>query len=114
MSKNKLVLVVAFSAFVPCIAVGNPFHEKFAKMPESNRNEAFTDYMSKTSDPCKVDKSFFQGFTEKQSAVWSVSCTNKKNYAIMIDNDARGSTRFVECEKMKAATKGQRECFKKY
>ena len=68
--------------------------------------------MSRNSEPCKVERSFFQGFADAGAAVWSIACTNKKSFAIMLHNDAEGSSRYVECERLKAGSK--RECFKKY
>ena len=107
----RLVLF-ALLALATFAASANPAHDLMMKMPESGRNEAFTEYMSKNSEPCKVDRTFFQGFANEGAAVWSIACTNKKSFAIMLVNDAQGSTRFVECEKLKAGSK--RECFKKY
>ena len=113
----KVVPLVALSllALSSGVASANPYHERLARLPEAERNDAFTEHMSKTPEPpCKVARSFFQGFTDARAAVWSVACTNKRSYAIMVGEDARGSTKFVDCEKLKAATQGKRECFKKY
>ena len=95
-------------------ASANPFHERLARLSDGERNAVFTEHMGKTPEPCTVTRSFFQGFTDARAAVWSVACTSKKSYAIMVGDDATGSTRFVDCEKLKAATQGKRECFRKY
>lgn len=102
----------ALTALATFSASANPAHDAVTKMSESRRNAAFTEYMSRNSQPCKVERSFFQGFTETQGAVWSIACTDKKSFAIMLLNDAEGSSRYVDCETLKAGSK--RECFKKY
>ena|SRR5688572_16943824 len=93
-------------------ASANPAHDAVSKMSESDRNATFTKYMSQNSVPCKVERTFFQGFTDERDAVWSIACADKKSFAVMLRNDAEGSSRYVECERLKAGSK--RECFKKY
>ena len=102
----------ALTALATFGASANPAHDAVAKMSESARNTAFTEYMSRNSRPCKVERTFFQGFTDQKDAVWSIACANKESFAIMLRNDAEGSSRYVECDRLKAGSK--RECFKKY
>ena len=112
--KSVPLVALALVALASAAASANPFHERLVRLPDGERNGVFTEQMSKTAEPCTVTRSFFQGFTEARAAVWSVACANKKSYAIMVGDDASGTTRFVDCEKLKAATQGKRECFKKY
>ena len=44
---------------------------------------------------------FFQGFDSEQSAYWNIAC-GKKTYAVMLKNDAQGSSSAMPCSVLKA------------
>ena len=93
-------------------AFANQAHDIISAMPEAKRSEVLTGFMSKSGEPCKVERTFFQGFDKKDAAFWSVACSNKKSYSIMMSNDATGSTKVLDCKILKTVTKV--ECFKRF
>jgi hypothetical protein len=106
-----VVTVVVFS--IPAIALANKAHDMIEKMPDKDRNTTFTAFLKNSGEDCgAVTKNFFQGFDKSRNAFWNVSCSNKKSYAIMINNDSVGSTKIMSCALLKAINAG--ECFKKF
>ena len=79
-------------------------------MSETERNTILS--YAVQEERCRVTQSFFQGFDTSGSAFWNVACANRKTLSIMINNDARGSTRVLGCSTIKAM--GGTECFKKF
>lgn len=103
--------LVAFS--FPGTALANEAHGMIEKMPDKDRNTTFTDFLKKSGEDCdSVTRNFFQGFDKYKNAFWNVACSNKKSYVIMINNDAVGSTKIMNCAVLKAINAG--ECFKKF
>ena len=85
-----------------------------ARLPEALRNEVFTEHMSKTPEPpCKVVRSFLQGFTGAPAA-----CLERRVREDEVLHDhggrrPRGEHEFVDCERLEAATQRKRACVKK-
>jgi len=86
----------------------NPTHDRILKLPDGRRNEALTDLMDRLGESCEVTKSFFQGLDESKAAYWSVACSNKRTFAIVMNDD--GSNRVLECKRLKALS--NIDCFK--
>jgi hypothetical protein len=89
-------------------AAANQAHDRIFKLPESKRNEVLTEFMARSGDSCMVKKSFFQGFDDRNSAFWSVACSNNKAYSVMLNDD--GSSMIFDCKVLKAKMKI--DCFK--
>lgn len=105
------VTLVVFS--VPTLALANKAHGMIEKMPDKDRNTTFTAFLKNSSEDCgSVTRNFFQGFDKSRNAFWNVSCSNKKSYVIMINNDSVGSTKIMSCALLTAVNAG--ECFKKF
>jgi hypothetical protein len=91
-------------------AAQNRFHAKLVAVSEKERNDRLSVVV--VAESCRVIRSFFQGFDPSGGAHWNVACSNGKAFVVLINNDARGSTRVMECEILKIT--GGRECFKKF
>lgn len=117
---KNLLIKAFFLTFLSIIIIGtnatsaNETHDRLSKLSTKDRNDFFTIFMRKSNEDCGiVIKSFFQGFSKTSgSAFWNVACTNKKTFVIMINNDATGSTKILECSVVKLLTKV--DCFKKF
>jgi hypothetical protein len=105
--KSWAVLAVVFAV---TNASANQAHDRIARLPQSQRNEFLTEFMSRSGDPCDVTKSFFQGFDERKAAFWSVACSNKKTYSIMLNDD--GSNTILDCKSLKA--RSNVDCFRPF
>ena len=92
----------------------NTAHEILFDKSNGERNETLTVLLIQSKEDCDiVVRNFFQGFEPEGGAFWNVTCENGKSYMILIENDARGSTRVMDCTLIKSLTKGRNECFKK-
>jgi NaMN:DMB phosphoribosyltransferase len=115
MKRLLVALVAGFVGTSAALALAqgapsNPIHDKLAALSETERNERLSVVV--LDERCRVTRSFFQGMDKSGNAHWNVACANGKTLVIMINNDARGSTRVLECGVMKAV--GGTECFKKF
>ena len=93
-------------------AYANEAHEILSRMSPEKRNEAMTEHMRRSNEPCTVTRSFFQGFDKKRTAHWNVGCSNGAAFVVSIQNDASGSTRILDCKVLKAVA--GMDCFKKF
>ena len=92
----------------------NKAHQILTDKTNQERNEALTVLLNQSKKDCDVVvKTFFQGFEPEGGAFWSVACGNGHSYMILIENDARGSTRVMDCAMIQSLTKGRNKCFKK-
>ena len=99
---------------MPDIVRANTAHQILSDKSNEERNEALTVLLSQSKKECVVVvKNFFQGLEPEGGALWNVTCDNGKSYVILIENDARGSTRIMDCAVIKSLTKGKSKCFKK-
>jgi hypothetical protein len=105
-----VAVLFVFAAGVARAQTRNPTHEAIAALSDSERNERFS-YVLR-DEPCRVTRSFFQGFDKSGAASWNVACANGKALSILVNNDARGSTRILECSVLKAVARI--ECFKRF
>jgi len=114
MKVQFLALAAALIVFsVPVAALANKAHGMIERIPDKDRNATFTAFLKNSGEDCgSIIRNFFQGFDKKMNAFWNVACSNKKSYVIMINNDAVGSTKIMNCTVLKAVNAG--ECFKKF
>lgn len=92
----------------------NKAHHIISDKTNQERNEALTVLLIQSKEDCDVVvRNFFQGFEPEGGAFWNVTCDNGHSYIILIENDARGSTRIMDCALIKSLTKGRSKCFKK-
>jgi hypothetical protein len=96
------------------VAHANKAHKILTDKSNQERNEALTVLLIQSKEDCDVVvKNFFQGLEPEGGALWNATCGNGKSYVILIENDARGSTRIMDCALIKSLTKGKSKCFKK-
>ena len=94
-------------------ASGNKAHDLLAGQPDAQRNQMLTVFMKQSKENCdSVERSFFQGFDKSRSAFWNVACRNGRSFAVMVYNDASGSTKVLDCGVLKVVAGV--ECFKKF
>lgn len=92
----------------------NTAHQILSDKSNQERNEALTVLLIQSKEDCDVvEVNFFQGLEPEGGALWNVTCGNGKSFVILIENDARGSTRIMDCALIKSLTKGKSTCFKK-
>lgn len=113
-AKSMVLAAMTLVVFlIPGLTLANKAHGMIEKMPEKDRNSTFTTFLKNSGEDCgSVTRNFFQGFDKSRNALWNVSCSNKKSYVIMINNDSVGSTKIMSCALLKAVNAG--ECFKKF
>ena len=98
----------------PLVLHANKAHQMLVDRTDEERNEALTVLLHKNKNNCDVVvRNFFQGFEPEGGAFWNVTCGNEQSFMILIENDARGSTRIMDCVEIQSLTKGKHECFKK-
>lgn len=104
---------LVLSLFLSASAVANEAHDRLSRMSEAERNKVFAVFMQRSGEPCgRVSKSFFQGLDKKRNAFWSIACSNRQSFQVMIYNDSAGSTKILECSILKTVAKV--DCFKKF
>ncbi|MDP3228494.1 MAG: hypothetical protein Q8N13_11035 [Acidovorax sp.] len=108
-------------ALVACIASSlwsfsasaNEAHRRISAMDETQRQEYFSVFLYRSEERCGlVTRTFFQGLDKKGDAYWNLACANGKSYMVSIANDAKGSSKILGCEFLKAINAGS--CFKKF
>jgi hypothetical protein len=82
------------------------------QMNESRRNTQLSRFMAASGESCNVVDSMRQGAGPKGQAFWSMRCSNGRAYQLMIENDAEGSTRIVDCQVL--ARVKSTPCFTKF
>jgi len=110
MTKRAWVLLaaLAFSSSVHA----NPAHKHVSGLSDAERKAFFERFLKQSGENCNVTRAFYQGSTKRGDAFWNVACKGKDGFSVMINNDARGSTKIMECRLMK--TVGGTPCFKKF
>jgi hypothetical protein len=106
-----VLLTIALLLGSPALS-GNEAHEILSRMSPEKRNDAMTQHLTRSNEPCNVSRTFFQGFDRQSTAHWNVGCSNGQAYVVSIRNDAPGSTRILDCKVLKAAANV--DCFKKF
>ena len=109
--KRFLFLMTLCTVAVSNVAA-NPTHQKLLKMSENERRQILSSYMQQSGEKCAVVRTFYQGATQSRDVFWNVECKSGGAFAIMIENNAKGSTNILECDLLKQVGGG--ECFKKF
>ena len=93
---KKIVFCLAAAAFGVAWA-GIP--DQINALNEENRRVLFGKLLA--SEGCgNVKKSFFQGVDSSGAGYWSVQC-QAKAYQLRVEDNANGSSKVVNCEKLK-------------
>jgi hypothetical protein len=91
----------------------NPSHDQFLGLSDSERNVVFTLLVQSSGSACPaVTRNFHQGMDSSNSSFWNVSCSNGSSYVVMIEADAEGSSKTLDCAVMTLVTGV--ECFKRF
>lgn len=105
-----LLVIVGLGASA---AWANPAQDRLASMPEVERSEALAVFIESGGHSCRtVARTFFQGEDAKGNVFWNVTCAGGESYVVVIKNDVPGSTRVMNCRRLRAAAGA--ECFKKF
>jgi hypothetical protein len=105
--------------FILSVAVGlgastawaNPAQDRLTNMSEVERSEALAVFVESGGHTCRtVARTFFQGEDTKGNVFWNVTCAGGESYVVVIKNDVSGSTRVMNCRRLRAAT--GTDCFK--
>lgn len=104
---SLITILLAFAAHA------NPAHDQLSSMSEQQRRSVLASFLVKSGEQCSsVTKTFYQGNDKKGNAFWNAACTGGDAFVIQVNNDAKGSTRILDCKVMKAVKAGT--CFKKF
>lgn len=92
---------------------GNPAHDRLLGVSESKRTAVLTMLVLSSNNDCSnVTRTFFQGMNDERAVFWNVACSNGSSYAVMIESDAEGSSKTLDCGVLKLVTGV--ECFKRF
>lgn len=93
---RKMVFCLATAAFGVAWA-GIP--DQINGINEENRRVLFGKLLA--SEGCgEVKRTFFQGLDRRGAGYWSVQCKSKA-YQLMVEDNASGSSKVVNCEALK-------------
>lgn len=107
-----LLLELLSDVFTVVVAFANPAQDRLAGMPEVERSEALAVFVESGGHPCRtVARTFFQGEDAKGNVFWNVACAGGESYVVVIKNDVPGSTRVMNCRRLRAVAGA--DCFKK-
>ena len=99
---NALVAIATLCAASPTNA--NPANQKLLALSEPERRKVVQALMRRSGEVCRPITVFYQGNTASGDAVWNLLCDNKKSWALLLNNDATGGTRLLQCDVLRAAT----------
>ena len=109
----KNVPVVLVGLAMVSAAFANPAHDKLMSMSEESRNAAFARLLSSSGERCPaVSRSMYQGSSKDGAVFWSLQCKPGESFQLMLENNARGSSKLLNCKVVKALNAG--ECFRKF
>jgi hypothetical protein len=111
MTLTRIPLLCLVLATACSQAGANEGHKFLSSLNEKDRNARLSEMLTQVVAPCVVERNFFRGTDEKRAAFWAAGCTSGKAYTIMILDDAKGSTRILDCKVMMERAKV--DCFKK-
>jgi hypothetical protein len=107
-----LLLELTSEVFTGVVAFANPAQDRLAAMPEVERSEALAVFVESGGHSCRtVARTFFQGEDAKGNVFWNVACAGGESYVVVIKNDVPGSTRVMNCRRLRAVAGA--DCFKK-
>jgi len=111
---KAVVLGLVFSVAIPKVVFANKANDILQSQSEKTRQATLTTFLKTSGEACDtVTRSFFQGIDKSTGAAfWNVACKDTHSYAIMVNNDATGSTKVLSCAMLKAVNAS--ECFKKF
>jgi hypothetical protein len=76
----------------------NRAQELIVEMTVADRNRMFQRFMRSGGERCaRVTRSLYQGGTPAGEVFWDVACTDSGDWQVMIEPNATGSTRILEC-----------------
>lgn len=108
---RRIMLAVVWGAGLSS-AWANPAQDRLAAMSEVERSAALAVFVEGGGQVCRtVARTFFQGEDDKGNVFWNVACAGGESYVVVIKNDVTGSTRVMNCRRLRAAT--GTDCFKK-
>ena len=88
---------------------GNRTHDLLLATPESDRRRTLTHIME--DERCgTVTRTFFAGMSASKQAFWDIACSDGHEYQIMIEADAKGSSKILSCPMLRLVT--HLDCFK--
>jgi hypothetical protein len=93
------VLCMICAAMAAREATGNPSHDLLLTKSAVERAAILGKAVGSS---CIGMTPFFMGMAEDGSALWSVLCADGSAYALNISPDAAGTTRALECSRLKA------------
>ena len=92
---------------------GNKAHDMLQAQSEERRRELLYKVLRSAGEQCDfVASTFFQGMAKDGGAFWNARCGDDSRYSIVINSDATGSTKTMDCALLKAVAKV--ECFTKF
>lgn len=111
---GRPLLLALLIAAAPCAVAGpNKTNDQLLALPGSQRQALFALMLGSSGERCSsVTRTFFQGSSSNGAAFWSVSCAGGKDWQVMVNPDAGGSTKILECSMLRALNAGK--CFTKY
>lgn len=81
----------------------NPAHGMLLRMSENERRAALAQWMRNSGERCaRITRTFYQGMTDTHHAFWNLRCSNSGDWSVMIEPDAVGSNRVLECDLYRA------------
>ena len=109
---HSLIVVLLLGGIWTHEASANPAHGRLQQMTSGERNTAFAKFLQGGGQRCdSVTRTFFQGSTKSDDAIWNVTCRDGQMFAVLIYNDTKGSSKILSCTTLKAIHAG--DCFKK-
>jgi hypothetical protein len=107
-------MVVGIATIVATTTLrANPAHTQITGMSVSQRAATLASLLRASDERCtSAKRTFHQGSDNKGNAFWNVECSDGSAYVVQINNDARGSTRILNCKVLKAM--GGTTCFRKF
>lgn len=109
---HSLIVVLLLGGIWTQEASANPAHGRLQQMTPGERSTVFGKFIQGSGQHCNsVTRNLFQGSTKSGDAIWNVSCRDGQMFAVLIYNDAKGSSKILSCTTLKAITAG--ECYKK-
>ncbi len=108
----RLFLIIAVGLLVRAgTLLANEAHRQLMASPEEDRRGAFKLILVGAGERCEtITRTYFQGETSRNEAVWNIDCGADGAYSVSIAPDEGGSTKLITCSALQRL-KGT-ECFK--
>ena len=95
------------------VAWANPVAKQISGASEAGRQKFFANVLNASGEKCPAaSRTFYQGEDKSGAAYWNIQCTNGRAYQMQIANNARGSTKTLDCEMLIKINAGA--CFKSF